>query len=228
MTITITELSTNKHFVEAEKLQTDIGWIPIPAFSIRDFCLVKPRTGVCFGAFYEKKLVGVAIASVAHSNNLYLNAIAVRKKSRNKRIAQRLLKKIEDFAKENKYKHIYVHHDPLESKVAHLYSKQGAKILEYKQNHYGMLKEELNAGLPTDRILIRWTIGKTPPRRTNKETVVIDVPIELQKVKKESMKTAKKMRLETRKQFQKYLNARYIYQEFKTDKTSKSQYIFSK
>src|SRR3970282_1162763 len=50
-------------------------------------------------------------------------------------------------------------YDPLESRNANLnINRLGGIVRTYKRNHYGEMQDGLNAGLPSDRLLVEWWI----------------------------------------------------------------------
>lgn len=57
--------------------------------------------------------------------------------------------------------------DPLESRNAYLnLHKLGATGAVYHENYYGQMDDQLNQGLPTDRIQIKWDLQKTKSTQT--------------------------------------------------------------
>jgi predicted GNAT superfamily acetyltransferase len=78
-----------------------------------------------------------------------------------------------EIAKNMGYPYITWTFDPLESLNAYLnLHKLGATGAYYKENHYGEMKDDLNQGLPTDRIQIIWHLDDY--KSTTKKAARID------------------------------------------------------
>lgn len=138
-----------------------------------------------------------------------------------------------EIARQMGYEMITWTFDPLESRNAYVnLHKLGATGAVYKTNHYGSMNDELNQGLPTDRIQIKWDIrnykaNKKLPIDSGKilsdansemEPVIKDdfythefdtsdclfvaIPKKFQAIKQSDIQLAKKWRMETRKVFQ--------------------------
>jgi predicted GNAT superfamily acetyltransferase len=113
--------------------------------------------------------------------------------------------------------------DPLEARNAYInLHRLGCIARLYDRNHYGEMEDELNRGLPSDRMEAEWWLDKPTPTRPpgepavmlrvardgepNREavdlvttpTVLIAVPRDFQAVKQKSLELALRWRLESR------------------------------
>jgi predicted GNAT superfamily acetyltransferase len=139
--------------------------------------------------------------------------------------------------------------DPLQSANAHFnFGKLGVIARSYEVNLYGDMRDELNRGLPTDRLTVEWWIrsprvegrlGQPPERalpdaplvnraerragslRNTKirlnledEKLLVEIPTDLNALKRQDPEAAVQWRLETREIFRSYLARGYLVSEF--------------
>ncbi|HEX6199530.1 MAG TPA: hypothetical protein VF150_04640 [Thermoanaerobaculia bacterium] len=116
-------------------------------------------------------------------------------------------------------------YDPLVSKNAHLnLARLGARPVDYLLDYYGSGEDSaLSAGLGTDRFLVEWRLDEPPPEEpadpgpeardapvvneapeggTDAPVVRIEVPGDIQAVRRESASDARAWRASTRRAFQ--------------------------
>jgi predicted GNAT superfamily acetyltransferase len=135
-------------------------------------------------------------------------------------------------------------YDPLEGPNAYLnLHKLNGIVCVYKRNVYGEHFGALNEGLPTDRFLVEWWIEKignlksqisnltgvevtraegsgTEQRlveydlRSENEAVRVEVPVDIQAIRKENMALAVDWRLKTREIFETYFARGYVAVDF--------------
>ncbi len=113
--------------------------------------------------------------------------------------------------------------DPLQTRNAHLnFHKLGAVCQTYIRNLYGEMRDELNAGLPSDRLQVDWWISservtsrlrvedvhlasarRSPQQAGTRESpTLIAVPANFQALKAADMALAAHWRMRTRQQFE--------------------------
>ena len=132
--------------------------------------------------------------------------------------------------------------DPLEARNAYInLHRLGAIARRYDRDHYGVMDDELNRGLATDRFEAEWWLMKTrsvpaigppvvmlglgsqgDPRRLNFDlrgasSAFIAVPRDFQAIKLQSMELARRWRTETRAAFEASLAAGLIAVDFQRD-----------
>ena len=132
--------------------------------------------------------------------------------------------------------------DPLEARNAYLnLHRLGCIARLYDRDHYGPMDDELNRGLPSDRLEAEWWLAKTKPvpsqdgiptllaRGDHGEPVTddqvlpaapgvwIEVPSDVQAVKRQSMELARRWRNASRKAFEAALSAGLIALDFRRD-----------
>jgi predicted GNAT superfamily acetyltransferase len=133
-----------------------------------------------------------------------------------------------EYAKNNGFTYIAWTYDPLESAVANLYIKKIGAICEaYSENYYGGMQDTLNAGIPSDRFLMKWQgqnhnteitmdLSKAESLnilhenaenilKPNADLFTVAIPTDYQQLKKDNPAAALNWRLQTRKIFQHYL-----------------------
>lgn len=113
--------------------------------------------------------------------------------------------------------------DPLEARNAYInLHRLGCIARLYDRNHYGPMEDELNRGLPSDRLEAEWWLRRPKPEVATDDAVVmlrrgeedepirmaarpesdraalIDVPADFQALKRRSMDLARRWRVESR------------------------------
>ncbi|UQZ76649.1 hypothetical protein C2I17_20035 [Niallia circulans] len=120
--------------------------------------------GMIIGAFLKEELVGFCYSFPGfHQKEIYLvsHMMAVKAKDRNAGLGFKMKVKQKEMALKRGYTKIIWTFDPLESRNANLnIAKLGGVVKTYYPNHYGSMEDELNGGLPSDRFLLEWDIGK--------------------------------------------------------------------
>jgi predicted GNAT superfamily acetyltransferase len=132
--------------------------------------------------------------------------------------------------------------DPLEARNAYLnLHRLGCIARLYDRDHYGPMDDELNRGLPSDRLEAEWWLAKTKPlpshegiptllaRDDRGEPVAhdqvlsaatgvwIEVPTDVQTVKRQNMELARRWRFASRDAFEAALSAGLIAVDFRRD-----------
>lgn len=91
--------------------------------------------------------------------------LAVLPEYRSRQIGYRLKLAQRDLARKAGYDRMVWTFDPLEARNAYLnLHKLGAFAEKYSVNHYGEMQDELNRGLPSDRLLADWRFGPDDER----------------------------------------------------------------
>jgi predicted GNAT superfamily acetyltransferase len=91
--------------------------------------------------------------------------------------------------------------DPLESKNAYLnIEKLGVIVRRYYPNHYGPVSSGIFQGLDSDRVVAEWWLGK-PRIPVTGETRRVEIPRDLQSLKKHDIEAAREIQRRVRKEF---------------------------
>ncbi|HVS05870.1 MAG TPA: hypothetical protein VHK65_06850 [Candidatus Dormibacteraeota bacterium] len=133
--------------------------------------------------------------------------------------------------------------DPLEARNAYInLHRLGCIARLYDRDHYGTMEDDLNRGLPSDRLEAEWWLSRAKPRTatdpevmlrvgTNGEpvrehidlgprtTTLIGVPPDFQEVKRRSLELALRWRMESRAAFEAALAAGLVAIDFRRDGT---------
>ena len=129
--------------------------------------------------------------------------------------------------------------DPLEARNAYInLHRLGCIARLYDRNHYGEMEDELNRGLPSDRLEAEWWLQRTKPAAMMDEAVVllrvgddgspkrdghalvgrgwalIGIPLDFQAIKRTSLELAARWRMEARAAFETALAAGMIAVDF--------------
>ncbi|MBK9706089.1 MAG: GNAT family N-acetyltransferase [Acidobacteria bacterium] len=210
---------------------------------LRSFVITRRSGGFTLGAFdSDDRLVGFAHALAAFNTDLkpyyYSHMLAVLPEYQNAGIGVRLKLAQRDFAFGTGVPLITWTFDPLQSRNAYLnIIKLGGVIRTYYVNYYGnQSTSALHKGLDTDRLFVEWwvksghvTDALSGKRRTDKPEAVVDVPREMEELKKRDMNEAREWQLRVRSAFLKYLSEGLYCAGFEADPGGgNSRYLFFK
>jgi predicted GNAT superfamily acetyltransferase len=133
--------------------------------------------------------------------------------------------------------------DPLEARNAYInLHRLGCIARLYDRDHYGVMEDELNKGLPSDRFEVEWWLRRAKPLTAGdpevmlrvgaggepvreelevsaRTTALISVPSDFQAVKRASFALALRWRMESRAAFEAALAAGLIAVDFRRDGT---------
>ena len=133
--------------------------------------------------------------------------------------------------------------DPLEARNAYInLHRLGCIARLYDRDHYGLMEDELNRGLPSDRFEAEWWLRRATPAMaadpvmmlrmgadggpvpepldlSAQRAVLITVPTDFQEVKRASLELALRWRMESRAAFEATLAAGLIAVDFRRDGT---------
>jgi predicted GNAT superfamily acetyltransferase len=142
-------------------LQKEVwGFSDAELIPLRMFVVAEKIGGQVIGAFEGNELAGFALAVPGvRGGHSYLHShmLAVRKRSRNAGLGQRIKLFQREDALARNFELIEWTFDPLEIKNAYLnIEKLGAVARRYTVNQYGITTSPLQAGLPTDRLVAEW------------------------------------------------------------------------
>jgi predicted GNAT superfamily acetyltransferase len=131
--------------------------------------------------------------------------------------------------------------DPLESRNAYInLHRLGCIARLYDRDHYGPMEDELNRGLPSDRLEAEWWLRRKKPQASadgvvmlragadgepvletptvsNSKVATIAVPADFQSIKRTDMDMALRWRMESRTAFEGALAAGLIATDFRRD-----------
>jgi predicted GNAT superfamily acetyltransferase len=128
----------------------------------RMFIVAKKIGGQIIGCFDDEQLVGFCLSIPGYRNGhsyLHSHMLAVKPEYRNHGLGRRMKLAQRDDALNRGIELMEWTFDPLEIKNAHLnINRLGAIVRRYVPNQYGAVSSELQAGLPTDRLIAEWWI----------------------------------------------------------------------
>ncbi|SDQ76550.1 Predicted acetyltransferase, GNAT superfamily [Virgibacillus subterraneus] len=213
--------------------------------------------GVILGAFDGQEMVGFLYSFAGFDGSqayLCSHMLGILPGYRKDGLGERMKLKQAEVAQELGYSMITWTFDPLESLNAYLnLHKLGATGAFYKKDHYGSMNDELNEGLPTDRIQIEWDIYMATPAPKitfDENKLMIDVtengvpkanldifnpindgwfvavPDNFQSIKKKDINLAKEWRQKTREAFQLLFNNGFIANNFIRNHSKKHSYYY--
>ncbi|WP_174616022.1 GNAT family N-acetyltransferase [Virgibacillus ihumii] len=257
-TITIRPLTTMEELLEMQKVE-EVVWQMSPNPVHQTFTALN-NGGIILGAFDGNRMIGFLYSFAGFDGqNAYLcsHMLGILSAYRSGGLGMRMKRKQAEMAGELGYSIITWTFDPLESLNAYLnLHKLGAVGAAYHIDHYGTMNDNLNKGLPSDRIQIEWSTVEqedTPPVNFAPERLLTDIdehnkplgrtaifhddhdgwfvaiPANFQSIKKENIELARSWRLVTRKAFQLLFNHEYVAVDLLHNPSKKiSYYYFSK
>ena len=139
--------------------------------------------------------------------------LAVRPELRNQGIGQRLKAYQRRQLEARGVPRMQWTYEPLEARNAHLnLNRLGCRVVAYQRNVYGDGgASDLHRGIGTDRFVVELRLdGAETPVPIGGETVQVEIPADIQTVKREDPAAALRWRQETRAAFEHYLGRGYV------------------
>ncbi|HMY73114.1 MAG TPA: GNAT family N-acetyltransferase [Blastocatellia bacterium] len=216
---------------------TDLDITPL-----RSFIITLHSGGMTYGAFDgEGKLLGFSHALAAFDERLrpyyYSHMLAVEPALQSAGIGGKLKLAQRDHALRAGVSLIKWTFDPLQSRNAYLnIIKLGAVIRQYKVNYYGNASTSaLHRGLDTDRVFAEWWVksrrvadAQAGIRQTAKPVAAVEVPRDIEVVKKQDLAEAIRRQAQLRAEFQRLLGEGLYCAGFEADPNGNSRYLFFK
>jgi predicted GNAT superfamily acetyltransferase len=187
--IDIRELSSEPELREAVALQKTIwGFEDADLLPFRMFVVATKIGGQLLGAFDAGRMIAfcVAIPGLKKDLEVYLHShmLGVLPEYRNAGVGRKLKLRQRDDALARGIDLIEWTFDPLDVKNAHFnIERLGAIVRRYTRNQYGVSSSALHGGLPTDRLVAEWWIGKPRPRTEVFERIQVPAEIESARAK---------------------------------------------
>ncbi|MBM7704403.1 GNAT family N-acetyltransferase [Metabacillus iocasae] len=240
--LVIRSLHTVEELEQVYELESLI-WSPEDAVPVNQTITTVKNGGFLLGAYLTDKLIGFQYSFPGFDGeNLYLcsHSLGLHPDYRSLGIGEKLKIAQKQTAIEKGYNLITWTYDPLETVNGNLnLHKLQAVCSTYIKNAYGDMDDNLNAGLPTDRLLVQWwikdlenqkiksydsSISKTietsskgkylVPEQVDitkeENTLYVPVPGNFQEMKQEHFQLALQWREATRQVFTHYLRAGWI------------------
>lgn len=160
------QLSGPTDLALASSLLAEVFGAPSESLPVDLLTAVECSGGFVGGAWLDRELVGVAVGfgeiatpGSAERPGLHSHVAAVRASARGLRVGQRLKWYQRDWALDRGIRVIHWTFDPLVRRNATLnLNRLGAVTSTYRVNLYGPISDALNAGMESDRLLVRWEL----------------------------------------------------------------------
>ncbi|WP_010531823.1 GNAT family N-acetyltransferase [Lentibacillus jeotgali] len=258
--ITIKSLSTMAELHAMQKVESAV-WHMDPVPDHQTFTALK-NGGILLGAYDGDKMVGFLYSFPGFKDStsyLCSHMMGILPAYQTSGAGVRLKLKQAEVAREMGYRLITWTFDPLESRNAYLnLHKLEAVGAWYKANYYGDMQDDLNQGLPSDRVHIMWDLTRSnanPAAQFQGEQVLLDgdqgrapvvkaafhtadfstdntyfvaIPRKFQAIKQTSFELAKEWRLETRKVFEQLFERGFRAVDLLQSDEDYSYYVFAK
>ena len=187
--------------------------------------------GIVLGYAVNEKIVGFIMTFPSSNPKEILAHIgAVHPDYQNRGIFYKLNIELHKIMKIHKVDKIFGTYDPLESINANLYiNKLGGIVTHHYEDYYGEMNSTVHTGLPTDRFRIEWNLN-SKGNFSNEDVRHVDIPLNIQELKKINLNDAIEWRMKTRKLFNEFIEQhKYIGVTFIVDKVNKKgTYVFKK
>lgn len=235
--------TTFEEFAACINLQRDVWqFVDLDITPMRSFIITRHSGGMTYGAFAPGgRLLGFAHALAAFDEKLkayyYSHMLAVEPSMQSAGIGAKLKLAQLNNALSTGVPLIRWTFDPLQSRNAYLnIIKLGGVIREYQVNYYGNASTSaLHRGLDTDRVFVEWwvqsqrvTDARKGIRHSGKPEAAIEVPRDIEVVKKQDVAEAQRWQAQVRSQFQKLLGEGLYCADFEADPNGNSRYLFFK
>ncbi len=167
MEVEVRTLGTARELRAVEDLQQAVWGMPdrevVPSHQL----LAAVRNGgLVLGAFAGGRMVGFSYAFVGWREGervLHSHMTAVLPGLQDRDVGYRLKCAQRQWALDQGYRRVVWTFDPLQSRNAHFnLHKLGARAERYEVDYYGEMEDELNRGLPTDRLEVDWWLDSEP------------------------------------------------------------------
>ncbi|RDW19794.1 GNAT family N-acetyltransferase [Oceanobacillus chungangensis] len=159
--IEIRPLTTMDELIEMQKVEESV-W-HADSIPVHQTFTALNNGGIIIGAFDHGKMVGFLYSFAGFDGKrayLCSHELGILPAYQKSGLGERMKWMQADLAFEAGYEMLTWTFDPLESVNAYLnLHKLGAEGVFYKANYYGVMEDELNQGLPSDRIHIKWEIN---------------------------------------------------------------------
>ncbi|PFG06281.1 GNAT family N-acetyltransferase [Bacillus sp. es.034] len=252
----IRKLQSVEELEVVRKLESLI-WSFEDSVPVNQSIAVVKNGGFILGAFYQEKLIGFQYSFPGFDGRkVYLvsHSLGIHPDFRKFGIGEILKKAQRSTAIEMGYELITWTYDPLETVNGNLnLHKLGAIVSQYIPNVYGDMDDQLNAGIPTDRFLVKWCIHQSDEKiqslddmhpvielkecdngwsvdkvylTLTHDRLSVSVPGHFQELKKTDFSLALDWRKKTRDVFSHYLHQGWIVTDLVKDYKHQGQYLY--
>jgi predicted GNAT superfamily acetyltransferase len=244
MSIEVRPLKSPQEFRQAIEVQRSAWGMPdLEVIPTRILIAISRNSGIVLGAFDGDRLIGYSFGFLARDKYglyLYSHHTGVAKEYEGQGVGFLLKMKQREYALKMGLSRIKWTFDPLQARNSYFnFTKLGAVARVFYQNYYGELFDELNYGLPTDRVVAEWFIkskrvenrssgkivapaledaqvslevyrGRPRLVRVYAPKVILKIPSDINKVKARNPRLALSWRMSLRRALSFYLGKGYI------------------
>ncbi|WP_246238152.1 GNAT family N-acetyltransferase [Alkalicoccus luteus] len=179
--LTIRELTTTAELEEVFELEAFI-WNRDDAVPPNQTITSVKNGGFVLGMFAEHRLIGFQYSFPGfNGTDVYLcsHTLVVHPDYQKQGLGEQLKQAQRKLAEAKGYETIQWTYDPLESVNAKLnLHKLDATSNVYIENAYGELHDDINAGMPTDRLVVSWSSRPVPRQQVSVEGAEAVYPVE--------------------------------------------------
>jgi len=163
--LVIRDLSGMEEFFKAAQLHRDVWGADEAEDPAMLMMVLQNEGGLLAGAFDDGCLVGYIFGFMARERHVqYSHKLAIHPRKRCQGLALRLKHYQRDWCLARNINLVRWTFDPLRHTNAHLnITRLGAEATTYYPNYYGVMKG-INAGLPSDRLLVQWELSSETAR----------------------------------------------------------------
>lgn len=234
----IRKLKTHDEYRAAEEIQRKVWRFPdreiIP---LNELVVAQKNGGHVFGAFDRGRMVAFCFGVPGFKDGKvyhYSRMLGVLPEYQDSGLGRRMKFKQRDYVLEQGLDLIRWTFDPLQSRNAHLnIGKLGCIVREYVVNMYPGSDSQFNRGLETDRFVTEWWIRERPRkpstlaeaaqyapalegRRLRDRRVSVEIPPDIDAIKREDLAAARAWRARTRRIFLACFRHGYVIHGFAT------------
>jgi predicted GNAT superfamily acetyltransferase len=204
--VVVRELSTLDECRSVDPFLASVWGPETPRLGVELLRALTHAGGYAAGAYLGGDLVGVSVGFLAYDEGMSLHShvTGVSARTRDRGVGMALKSHQRSWALNRGIRTITWTFDPLVRRNAWFnVERLGARPVEYLVDFYGPMSDSINAGSPSDRLLVRWDVSAPPPD-VIVETLgtVIAVPHDIERLRSTDPTAAHRWRLRLREQLQ--------------------------
>jgi predicted GNAT superfamily acetyltransferase len=205
--VVVRELSTLDECRSVDPVLASVWGPETPRLGVELLRALTHAGGYAAGAYLGADLVGVSVGFLAYAEEMSLHShvTGVTAQARGRGVGMTLKSHQRSWALDRGIHAITWTFDPLVRRNAWFnMGRLGARPVEYLVDFYGPMPDSINAGSPSDRLLVAWNVSAPLPTDEIVETpgAVIAVPEGIEHLRSTDPAAAHRWRLRLREQLQ--------------------------
>ena len=205
-TVEVRELEQLTEFRAVDALYESVWGVGVPTLGVEFLRSLSHEGGYVTGAFLREELVGASVGFRGiHHNSLSLHShvTGVSPKARGAHVGTALKLHQRDWALAHGMEVVTWTFDPLVRRNAWFnIGRLGARPVEYLVNFYGFMRDSINAGDESDRLLMAWEVALPLPTAEQEKDAhrAIATPADIERLRGTDPAAARQWRMRLREE----------------------------